>query len=220
MGAPGVAGRARRFRGRQFRSRGSGLPRRRLHLACGQRRAADQATAPVPPGTPRWGSAWKKATREMVQPLLPASPRTASNYAQPQQLSRSRSDLQGRDRPAAGAHDLQLHRERLQDVGVSQPTKAAEIARAAECQDRRRPRSRAAAITTSCPDQSSHNTGGTIMGTDPKTSVVNRYLQCLGREQSVRHGRRRLPAECRPTIRPDRSARWPIGRRRQSRRNI
>jgi gluconate 2-dehydrogenase alpha chain len=27
------------------------------------------------------------------------------------------------------------------------------------------------------PGQSTHNTGGTIMGTDPKTTVVNRYLQ-------------------------------------------
>ncbi len=27
------------------------------------------------------------------------------------------------------------------------------------------------------PYQSTHNTGGTIMGHDPKTSVVNRYLQ-------------------------------------------
>ena len=27
------------------------------------------------------------------------------------------------------------------------------------------------------PYQSTHNTGGTIMGADPKTSVVNRYLQ-------------------------------------------
>jgi gluconate 2-dehydrogenase alpha chain len=31
---------------------------------------------------------------------------------------------------------------------------------------------------TVVPYQSTHNTGGTIMGTDPKTSVVNRYLQC------------------------------------------
>ena len=27
------------------------------------------------------------------------------------------------------------------------------------------------------PYQTTHNTGGAIMGTDPKTSVVNRYLQ-------------------------------------------
>jgi gluconate 2-dehydrogenase alpha chain len=27
------------------------------------------------------------------------------------------------------------------------------------------------------PYQSTHNTGGTVMGADPKTSVVNKYLQ-------------------------------------------
>jgi gluconate 2-dehydrogenase alpha chain len=27
------------------------------------------------------------------------------------------------------------------------------------------------------PGQSTHNTGGTIMGSDPRTTVVNRYLQ-------------------------------------------
>jgi gluconate 2-dehydrogenase alpha chain len=30
------------------------------------------------------------------------------------------------------------------------------------------------------PYQSTHNTGGTMMGTDPKSSVVNRYLQAWG----------------------------------------
>jgi gluconate 2-dehydrogenase alpha chain len=30
---------------------------------------------------------------------------------------------------------------------------------------------------TIVPYQSTHNTGGTMMGSDPKTSVVNRYLQ-------------------------------------------
>jgi gluconate 2-dehydrogenase alpha chain len=30
---------------------------------------------------------------------------------------------------------------------------------------------------TVVPYQSTHNTGGTMMGTDPKSSVVNRYLQ-------------------------------------------
>lgn len=30
---------------------------------------------------------------------------------------------------------------------------------------------------TIVPYQSTHNTGGTIMGADPSTSVVNRYLQ-------------------------------------------
>ena len=33
---------------------------------------------------------------------------------------------------------------------------------------------------TIVPYQSTHNTGGTIMGSDPRTSVVNRYLQAWG----------------------------------------
>jgi gluconate 2-dehydrogenase alpha chain len=30
------------------------------------------------------------------------------------------------------------------------------------------------------PGQSTHNTGGTIMGTDPRTTALNRYLQAWG----------------------------------------
>ena len=44
----------------------------------------------VPPGTPRWGSAWKEATAQLVQPHVPALlPR--QQLRPPQQLSRSRS---------------------------------------------------------------------------------------------------------------------------------
>ena len=38
-------------------------------------------------------------------------------------------------------------------------------------------RSRAAANFDGRAGQTTHNTGGTIMGADPKTSAVNRYLQ-------------------------------------------
>jgi gluconate 2-dehydrogenase alpha chain len=41
--------------------------------------------------------------------------------------------------------------------------------------------------------QSSHHTGGVIMGTDPRNSALNRYLQNWDVEQSVRHGRRAFP---------------------------
>ena len=33
------------------------------------------------------------------------------------------------------------------------------------------------------------------MGTDPRNSAINRYLQNWERQQSVRHGRRRIPAK-------------------------
>ena len=51
----------RRFQRRQLRSFGPGLLRRRLDFGRPLERPADR-TRPVPPGTPRWGREWKKAT--------------------------------------------------------------------------------------------------------------------------------------------------------------
>ena len=72
----------------------------------------------VPPGTPRWGSAWKEATAQLVQPHVPDQ-HARDQLRASQQLSRPRSELQRRDRPAADPHDLQLHRQQLQDVEIS-----------------------------------------------------------------------------------------------------
>jgi len=43
--------------------------------------------------------------------------------------------------------------------------------------------------------QSTHNVGGAVMGSDPSTSVVNKYLAVVGRFESVRGRRQRVPAE-------------------------
>jgi len=62
------------------------------------------------------------------------------------------------------------------------------------------------------PYQSTHNYRGTIMGNDPKTSVVNRYLQ-TGTRTNLFSWRLHLPATA-PTS--DRTgARSPIGRPRR-----
>jgi hypothetical protein len=50
------------------------------------------------------------------------------------------------------------------------------------------------------PYQSTHNTGGTIMGTTPGNSVTNKYGLGVGRGQPVHHGRF-VPAQCR--LEPD-----------------
>ncbi len=66
------------------------------------------------------------------------------------------------------------------------------------------------------PYQTTHNTGGTIMGDNPTNSVVNKYLAELGRAQPVRDRRGRLPAEC--GLQPDRhggGAGVPVRRRDQ-----
>ncbi len=59
------------------------------------------------------------------------------------------------------------------------------------------------------PYQTTHNTGGTIMGDNPKNSVVNKYLQSWDVPNvfsSARARFRRTPA----TIRPARWRRSPI----------
>ena len=69
------------------------------------------------------------------------------------------------------------------------------------------------------PYQTTHNTGGTIMGDNPGNSVVNKYLQSWDVPEPLRHRRRRLPAERR--LQPDRHGRG-AGlslRRRRSRRS-
>ena len=47
--------------------------------------------------------------------------------------------------------------------------------------------------TTSTIYQSTHNSGGAVMGDDPKTSVVNRYLQCWDVHNVFRIGASAFP---------------------------
>ena len=70
------------------------------------------------------------------------------------------------------------------------------------------------------PYQSTHNTGGTMMGADPKASAVNRYCQSVGTPTISSSWGPRSSRRTHPTIRPAWSARWPTGRRRRSPRNI
>src|SRR5262249_45879857 len=60
---------------------------------------------------------------------------------------------------------------------------------------------------------SSHHTGGAIIGVDPKTSVINRYLQSWDATMSWAA---RLSRRTRAPIPPRRSGRLPIGPPRQS----
>ncbi len=68
---------------------------------------------------------------------------------------------------------------------------------------------------TIVPYQSTHNTGGTIMGADPKSSVVNRHLQSWD-AHNLSCRAPRCSRNSTATIRPERSARWRTGRRTQS----
>jgi gluconate 2-dehydrogenase alpha chain len=92
----------------------------------------------------------------------------------PPALPRPRPDLQGRQRTAAAAHDVRLAPERAEDAEVD-VREGVDIAKAMKPSHYH-----AHPIPTKysiIPYQSTHNIGGAIMGTDPSTSVVNKYCQ-------------------------------------------
>jgi len=128
---------------------------------------------PVPPGTPRWGSAWKKAVAQYYSRSF-----TISSMGACQSYRDHYLDL---DPTYCDAHGLPLIRmtfdwhENEKKMSAYITSKAAEIAKAIG----------PAKISVNpvvgkysiVPYQSTHNTGGAIMGADPATSVVNKYLQ-------------------------------------------
>jgi len=128
---------------------------------------------PVPAGTPRWGSAWKKATaqyfnRSFNLALQGACQSYRGNYL----------DLDPTYRDAYGLRLLRMTFDRHDNEHrMSQyiTGKAAEIAKAiGPSKMNVNPR---VGKYTIVPYQSTHNTGGAVMGADPTMSAVNRYLQ-------------------------------------------
>jgi gluconate 2-dehydrogenase alpha chain len=129
---------------------------------------------PVPPGTPRWGAAWKKATAKWYQHAARIT-LSGSNYANRYNYI----DLDPTYKDQLGRPLLRMTYNFVENdykVGDYCMRIALEIARAMKPTMMGPPGLRRGDYDT-VPYQSTHNTGGTIMGTDPKTSVVNRYLQ-------------------------------------------
>lgn len=128
---------------------------------------------PVPAGTPTWGREWKAATAKWYRHAAAISVQ-GSNYA-----SRGNHlDLDPAYRDPLGRPLLRMtynftDNDRKMSAYVT--AKAAEVAKAMGAQHvTARPRTGDFDVV---PYQTSHNTGGTPMGTDPRASVVNRYLQ-------------------------------------------
>jgi gluconate 2-dehydrogenase alpha chain len=130
---------------------------------------------PVPPGTPRWGREWKAAAAKWYNRTLSVGSLIA-NYAHRDNYL----DLDPTYRDALGRpllrmtynfrdndHKLVAHVAGVIDT-VAKSMGGTIVAPA---------RVRAGENFSAVPYQTTHNTGGTIMGTDPRSSVVNRYLQ-------------------------------------------
>jgi gluconate 2-dehydrogenase alpha chain len=142
-------------------------------FACGSNGARPIEVMPVPRGTPRWGSEWKKAAaryfnRSSSITIQGACQSYRGNYL----------DLDPTYRDTYGLPLLRMTFDRHENehkMSVWLTNKAAEIAKTiGPSKMNVNPRTEKYTIV---PYQSTHNTGGAIMGADPKTSAVNKYLQ-------------------------------------------
>jgi gluconate 2-dehydrogenase alpha chain len=132
------------------------------------------AYRPVPPGTPRWGSEWKRATAHWYQrsmTLTAGSSNMPNRYcycdldptyknAFGQPLMRltynfTENDFRSRDFTLQKAYEIGKSMNPTYITSPDMPHEDFSLV----------------------PYQSTHNTGGTIMGTDPASSVLNRHLQ-------------------------------------------
>jgi len=131
-------------------------------------------TRPVPPGTPRWGREWKKATAKWYNHAFNIGA-SGCNYAHRENYL----DLDPTYRDALGRPLVRMtYNFHENDYKLAEYIGGVlgKIARAMNPSAMSSPAVRRGNYNV-VPYQSTHNTGGTITGADPKTSVVNRYLQ-------------------------------------------
>ena len=172
MGAGGLGLAIDEFNGDNFDHSGLGFIGGGF-MQAGSNGARPIEVRPVPAGTPRWGSEWKKAAakyfnRSFSITIQGACQSYRSNYL----------DLDPTYRDAYGLPLLRMTFDRHENetkMSAWLTNKAAEIAKAVgPAKMNVSPRTGKYTIV---PYQSTHNTGGAVMGADPATSAVNKYLQ-------------------------------------------
>jgi gluconate 2-dehydrogenase alpha chain len=130
-------------------------------------------THPVPKGTPTWGSKWKRAVAENYLKAATISTHGAvmshrSNFLD---LDPTYRDVHGRPLMRL-TFDFTDNEHRMSDHLTDRAEEIAKAMKPREYNVRRR-----TGHYSIVPYQTTHNTGGAIMGADPSSSVVNPYLQ-------------------------------------------
>jgi gluconate 2-dehydrogenase alpha chain len=172
MGAGGLGVAIDEFNGDNFDHSGLGFVGGGF-MQAGSNGARPIEVRPVPAGTPRWGSEWKKAVAKYFNRSFSITIQGACQSYRTNYL-----DLDPTYRDAYGLPLLRMTFDRHENetkMSVWLTNKAAEIAKAiGPAKMNVSPRTGKYTIV---PYQSTHNTGGAVMGADPQTSAVNKYLQ-------------------------------------------
>ncbi len=142
-------------------------------MSCGHSNGRPILYHPTPPGTPAWGSKWKRAVRDTYQRVagvgaqgsvmsyrgnyLDLDPTYKDPLGRP--LMRMTFDFQDNERKLSAWMALRCE-EVAKAMGAKQVLTG-----------------KLTGPWSTVPYQTTHNTGGAVMGSDPKTSVLNRYLQ-------------------------------------------
>jgi gluconate 2-dehydrogenase alpha chain len=143
------------------------------NVAAGFNTALPIGYRPVPRGTPQWGKSWKAATAKWYQ--------TAMNIGASGSVMANRYncyDLDPTYRNAFGQPLMRMtfdYKENEHKMGRHAAALVNDIAKSMN--PTRLNEATARTQWTVVPYQSTHNTGGTIMGTNPRDSAVNKYLQ-------------------------------------------
>ncbi|MCO6415661.1 GMC family oxidoreductase [Siccirubricoccus sp. KC 17139] len=142
-------------------------------LACILTNGRPITNRPVPPDTPRWGSEWKRATRDNYNRWAAVGLQGSvmpyrGNYLD---LDPTYKDSNGLPLLRM-TFDFPENERKLSRFAVD---RCVEAVRAMGAHTVRR--NEISGPYSIVPYQSTHNTGGAIMGSDPKTSVANKYCQ-------------------------------------------
>jgi gluconate 2-dehydrogenase alpha chain len=143
-------------------------------IAAGTTNGRPIFTRPVPPGTPRWGRAWKAATAKWYNHAFNVGA-SACNYSHRENFL----DLDPTYKDALGRPLIRMsYNFRDNDYKVAQYMGGVldRIATAMKPTIKGNVNVRRGNYNV-VPYQSTHNTGGTIMGADPKSGAVNKYCQ-------------------------------------------
>jgi gluconate 2-dehydrogenase alpha chain len=143
------------------------------YIACNTTGARPILHHPVPPGTPRWGARWKQAVAKTYNHALSIGCHGSSMAHRTNYLSLDPTYRDAYGRPLLRlTFDFSDNDRRMSKFLTDQAERIAKAMGARQTE-----RSDLSGTYSIVPYQTTHNVGGAAMGADPRTSVVNKYLQ-------------------------------------------